>query len=469
NIPTPLAVIIMGLLYYFMFYFALAAVTIMFAGVIGEGWEGVSGFMSGDLFKWSAIALGAYTLIQIITNIISRRRRMTYVRAIRVQEEEARKIIAQRAYVKEQIVGEPPPIQKFGSRAFQYISLLGAKILTSYRAAIDKGRKIFQDIYDVMATPPPSFKIKLSSEYMKGRKRGRAEVARGVWIRRGKYVKHALPKEKPYDIAIAPTIRTAAPKQRMREKRSGVAINIDYDDIRVKVKETRMPLITIILLDLSESMVASIESVKAAIKGLQKGAYAKRDKVGLIVFKGRHAEVLQYPTTNMSAIIEKLIGVGVSDFTPLAAGLKKAREILLMEKAKIKESIPVMVVISDGIVNVPLENPISPENRKKFLNPAQADVLDLARLMVKDDIKTIIINTDHRSDEIYKRIYHRRDMQTIFYTPTALMMELAKVTRGKYYGLRVDRPIAEIVIEDVVSQMLTIPEKVMEPVGFFIE
>jgi len=469
NIPTPIALAIMLIMYYFVFYFAFAAITLMFAGVRGGGWEEIGELMSGELYKWAAMALGAYIILQAILNMSSRRKRMAYVKAIKAQEEEARKIISHRVLVKEQIVETPPPIQKFGSRAFQYISLLGAKILSNYRAAIDKGRKIFQSIQDIMITPQPMFKITLSSEYMKGRKKGRAEVSRGIWIRRGKYVKHALPKEKPYDIAIAPTIRSAAPKQKIRTKKPNVAINIHYDDIRVKVKETRMPLITMIVLDISESMISSIESVKAAIKGLQKGAHAKRDKIGLIVFKGRHAEVLQYPTTNVNAVIEKLVNIGVSDFTPLAIGLKKAREILMLEKSKMKESIPVIVVISDGIANVPLENPLSPENRSKYLNPAQADALDVARLIAKDGIKMIVINTDHRADEIYKRVYYRGDMQVVFYTPTALMMELARITNGKYYGLRADKPVAEIVIEDVVSQMLTIPEKVMEPIGFYIE
>jgi Mg-chelatase subunit ChlI/Mg-chelatase subunit ChlD len=470
NIPTPIAFLIMGIMYYLVFYFAFAAITLMFAGVRGGGWEEISEFMSTELFKLAAIAFAIYMAIQAIINMLLRRRgrAVMYAKAIRAQEEEARRIITHRIMVKEQIVEAPPPMQKFGSRAFQYIALLGAKIKANYKAAIDKGRKIFQNIYEIMTAPPPLFKITLSSEYMKGRRRGRAEVARGIWIRRGKYVKHALPKEKPYDIAIAPTIRVAAPKQKSRSG-GGLAIKIDYDDIRVKVKETRMPLITMIVLDISESMVSSIESVKAAIRGLQKGAHAKRDKVGLIVFKGRNAEVLQYPTTNINAVIEKLVNVGVSDFTPLAAGLKKAREILLMEKSKMKESIPVMVIISDGIANVALENPLSVEYRAKFLNPAQADALDMARKIAKDGIKTIVINTDHRSDEIYKRIYYRKDMQVIFYTPTALMMEIAKITGGKYYGLRADKPMAEIVIEDVVSQMPAIPERVMEPIGFILE
>jgi Mg-chelatase subunit ChlD/MoxR-like ATPase len=469
NIPTPIALLIMGVMYYLVFYFAFAAITLMFAGVRGGGWEEISEFMSTELIKLAAIAFAIYMAIQAILNMLLKRRgRLMYAKAIRAQEEEARRIITHRITVKEQIVESPPPMQKFGSRAFQYIALFGAKIKANYKAAIDRGRKIFQNIYEIMTVPPPLFRITLSSEYMKGRRRGRAEVARGIWIRRGKYVKHALPKEKPYDIAIAPTIRVAAPKQKSRSG-GDLAIKIDYDDIRVKVKETRMPLITMIVLDISESMVSSIESVKAAIRGLQKGAHAKRDKVGLIVFKGRNAEVLQYPTTNINAVIEKLVNVGVSDFTPLAAGLKKAREILLMEKSKMKESVPVMVIISDGIANVALENPLSMENRCKFLNPAQADALDMAKKIAKDGIKTIVINTDHRSDEIYKRIYYRKDMQVIFYTPTALMMEIAKITGGKYYGLRADKPMAEIVIEDVVSQMPVIPERVMEPIGFVIE
>jgi Mg-chelatase subunit ChlI/Mg-chelatase subunit ChlD len=469
NIPTPIALLIMGVMYYLVFYFAFAAITLMFAGVRGGGWEEISEFMSTELIKLAAIAFAIYMAIQAILNMLLKRRgRLMYAKAIRAQEEEARRIITHRITVKEQIVESPPPMQKFGSRAFQYIALFGAKIKANYKAAIDRGRKIFQNIYEIMTVPPPLFRITLSSEYMKGRRRGRAEVARGIWIRRGKYVKHALPKEKPYDIAIAPTIRVAAPKQKSRSG-GDLAIKIDYDDIRVKVKETRMPLITMIVLDISESMISSIESVKAAIRGLQKGAHAKRDKVGLIVFKGRNAEVLQYPTTNINAVIEKLVNVGVSDFTPLAAGLKKAREILLMEKSKMKESVPVMVIISDGIANVALENPLSMEYRARFLNPAQADALDMARKIAKDGIKTIVINTDHRSDEIYKRIYYRKDVQAVFYTPTALMMEMAKITGGKYYGLRADKPMAEIVIEDVVSQMPAIPERVMEPIGFVLE
>lgn len=468
NIPGPLFMLIMIVMYYLVFYFTFAAIALMFAGVIGEGWEKISEFMGGELIKWAFIALGAFLILQMLLNRFFRKR-VEYVRVVRVEEEEARKVISHRVMVKEQIIEGEPPIQKFGSRAFQYISLLGAKILSSYRATINKGRKIFHSIHEFMTTPPPMFRITLSSEYIKGRKKGRAEVSRGVWIRRGKYVKHALPKGKPYDIAIAPTIRSAAPRQKSRTKKSNLAINIDMEDIRVKVKETRMPLITMIVLDVSESMISSIDSIKAAIKGLQKGPHAKRDKVGLIVFKGKHAEILQHPVTNINAIIERMINIGVSDFTPLAAGLKKAREVLLIEKSKMKESIPVMVIISDGIANVPLENPISPVNRSRFLNPAQADALDIARLIAKDGIKTIVINTDHRPDEIFKRIYYRKDEKIVFYTPTALMMEIARITRGKYYGLRADRPVAEIVIEDVVSQMLTIPEQLAQPMGLYLE
>lgn len=462
TIPRKIGIILIIALYYLFFYFAFAAGSIAFSGFLNIPLETVISLMRKDLFLWAAVSL----LLFLILQGISRTRRGEIV-VIGVKEppiRESKHIKAHRLLIKEHIVAGQPKPQVFGKRAWQFISLFGATILQKYKAAIDKGRKLAENIFDLMLPPPGTFKLSLTPEHMRG-KRKRAEVVRGIWLRRGKYVKHAIPREKPWDIAIGPTLRAAAPYQKMR-KPSKVAIKVEPRDIRVKMREYRQPLCIVILLDMSESMIVSLENVKNAIRGLHKGAFRHRDKVGLIVFKGQTAEILQQPTTNLKAVTEKLLKVGASDFTPLAAGMLKAYEILRLEKLKSKEIIPVLVIISDGIANVPLEQPLSYENRKKFLNPAQADVIDVAKRIAKAKIRTIIINTDHRSDEIFKRIYYGADRTTFSYTPTALLMEVAKITKGKYYGLSVDKPGETIVIPEVIAEIaeLAVPS-VEQPLG----
>ncbi|RLE55176.1 MAG: hypothetical protein DRJ26_01100 [Candidatus Methanomethylicota archaeon] len=460
-LPRLLSILIIFGLYYLLFYFAFAAGSIVISGIMELPWEETVRIMQKDLLLWSAIALLIFTLLQGLSNI--RRGKIPYIEIREPPVREYSKIKAHRLLIKEHIVEGPPKKQIFGKRVWQFISLFGAKILKAYTSAIEKGRKIAESMFDLMAQPQSTFKISLTPEHMRG-KRDRAEVVRGIWLKKGKYVKHAMPREKPWDIALAPTLRAAAPYQKLR-KPSELAIKIDISDLRVKVREYRAPLCIVILLDMSESMITSLENVKNAIRGLHKGAYRHRDRVGLVVFKGTSAKVVQQPTTNLRAVVKKLLEVGASDFTPLAAGMLKAYEVLKLEKLRNKEIIPVLVIISDGIANVPLDKPLSPELRRKFLNPAQADVIDVARRIAKDKIRTIIINTDHRPDEIYKKIYHGAYRTAYSYTPTALLMEIARITRGKYYGLRADMPGETIVIPEVISEITEAPTRLEDIFG----
>jgi len=49
---------------------------------------------------------------------------------------------------------------------------------------------------------------------------------------------------------MAPTLRTAAPYQSIRKKES-LALRVLHEDLRVKVRETKAPLLVILLLDMS--------------------------------------------------------------------------------------------------------------------------------------------------------------------------------------------------------------------------
>ena len=75
------------------------------------------------------------------------------------------------------------------------------------------------------------------------------------------------------------------------------------------------------------------------------------------------------------------------------------------------------------------------KGRKIYGHPAQADAMDLARMLANAHIRTVIINTDHREEEKLPLVWGKR----IDLKPTAFLIELARVTKGRYYGLETIR------------------------------
>ena len=249
---------------------------------------------------------------------------------------------------------------------------------------------------------------------------------------RGRYAWYQTPKGRPRDIALVPTLRAAALHQ--PERRGRTRIVIKPEDMRVKIREYRAPFFIMLLVDMSMSMIESVGNIIQAIYSLHKQVYRRRDKVGLIVFKGSKAFTIQHPTTNLDLVVEKLRRVGASDFTPLAAGLYQAWKALKQEKLRNRDAVPNLVVVSDGIANVPLNVPLSPLTRRRYSSEAQADSFDVARLIAKEKFKVYIINTNHSEEEAeaFPRVEEGWRLRL---TPTQFLIELARLTGGYYQGL----------------------------------
>ena len=107
----------------------------------------------------------------------------------------------------------------------------------------------------------------------------------------GRYVRPTLVKPGIPDLAIDATLRAAAPYQGLRE-RGNLALAIREPDLRYKVREKRIGRNILFVVDASGSMGADERMIetKAAILSLLIDAYQKRERVGLIVFRGREAE-----------------------------------------------------------------------------------------------------------------------------------------------------------------------------------
>lgn len=173
------------------------------------------------------------------------------------------------------------------------------------------------------------------------RSRARTEHGRTTGARRPQ---GALTK-----LHLAATVRAAAPHQRARG-RSGRGLVMRRDDLRQAVREGREGNLVLFVVDASGSMAARqrMTAVKGAVLSLLMDAYQRRDKVGLITFRGKDAEVVLPPTSSVDAAAARLEMLPTGGRTPVAAGLLKAHDVLRVERLRDPSRRPLLVVVTDG-------------------------------------------------------------------------------------------------------------------------
>ena len=102
--------------------------------------------------------------------------------------------------------------------------------------------------------------------------------------------------------------------------------------------------------DASGSMAARkrMTQDKTAILSLLLDAYRRRDKVGLITFRGMAAEVALPPTHSVDIAAARLDELPAGGRTPLAEGLLEAARVILRERVRDPRLRPLLVVVTDG-------------------------------------------------------------------------------------------------------------------------
>jgi magnesium chelatase subunit D len=102
--------------------------------------------------------------------------------------------------------------------------------------------------------------------------------------------------------------------------------------------------------DASGSMAARqrMRAVKGAVLSLLLDAYQRRDKVGLVTFRGAGAEVALPPTSSVEAAARPLSGLATGGRTPLAAGLARSARLLAAERLRDPRRRALLVVVTDG-------------------------------------------------------------------------------------------------------------------------
>jgi magnesium chelatase subunit D len=155
--------------------------------------------------------------------------------------------------------------------------------------------------------------------------------------------------ERPRDVALAATVRAAAPHQRARG-REGPGIEVRTRDLRQNVREGREGNLILFLVDASGSMAARkrMSAVKGAVLSLLNDAYQRRDKVAMISFRGERARILLPPTSSVGLATSRLEDLPTGGRTPLAAGIEKAAEVLKREGLRDRERRPLLILLTDG-------------------------------------------------------------------------------------------------------------------------
>ncbi|TXS45575.1 putative cobaltochelatase [Streptomyces sp. uw30] len=173
------------------------------------------------------------------------------------------------------------------------------------------------------------------------RSRARTEHGRTTGARRPR---GALTK-----LHLAATVQAAAPHQRARG-RSGRGLVVRRDDLRQAVREGREGNLVLFVVDASGSMAARqrMSAVKGAVLSLLLDAYQRRDKVGLVTFRGSAADVALPPTSSVDTAAARLESLPTGGRTPLAAGLLKAHEVLRVERLRDPARRALVVLVTDG-------------------------------------------------------------------------------------------------------------------------
>jgi magnesium chelatase subunit D len=202
--------------------------------------------------------------------------------------------------------------------------------------------------------------------------------------RTGRYVRPTLTRPAAPDLALDATLRAAAPYQGLREK-GNLALAITDPDLRYKVRERRIGRHILLVVDASGSMGADqrLAETKAAILSLLLDAYQKRERVGLIVFRGEEAK-LALPFTNSIQTAQKYLQhLPTGGKTPLPHALHLAYDLIKKEKAKCPQDAFLLVLITDGKANISLGH-----------RPPVTEAKELAAQIKSLGVNALILDTE---------------------------------------------------------------------------
>lgn len=187
------------------------------------------------------------------------------------------------------------------------------------------------------------------------------------------------------DLHLPATVLAAAPHQAGRGRR-GPGLLVRRGDLRRAEREGREGNLVLFVVDASGSMAARrrMTAVSGAVLGLLRDAYQRRDKVGLVTFRAREAELALPPTSSVPTAQQRLSRLRTGGRTPLAGGLLKARAVLDAERRRDPRRRPLVVLLTDGRATVPARDGGDPI----------VDSRRAAGLLAADGVHTVVVDCE---------------------------------------------------------------------------
>jgi magnesium chelatase subunit D len=163
-----------------------------------------------------------------------------------------------------------------------------------------------------------------------------------AFARRGRVVGSRLPHGK---LAGAPHLPATLRAALHRGARS-----VEPRDLRESVHVGREANLVLFVVDASGSMAARkrMTIVKTAVLSLLRDAYQRRDRIGMITFRGHEAEQVLPPTSSHEVGVLRLASLRTGGRTPLAAGLRRAAATIATERRRDPRRRPLLIVVTDG-------------------------------------------------------------------------------------------------------------------------
>lgn len=187
-------------------------------------------------------------------------------------------------------------------------------------------------------------------------------------------------------VAIGATIGAAS----RRAGQSGAAdgadvpvLAVEPDDLHVRRREPALGRCILFVVDASGSMAAQgrMALAKGAVGQLLREIYGRRERVGLIAFRGGGAELLLPPTGSAELAETRLNALPTGGRTPLAHGLRLAREVF--DRPEQRGGAALLVVISDGRANVSIAT-----------GDPLADAHEQARFLRADGVQALVLDSE---------------------------------------------------------------------------
>jgi len=197
---------------------------------------------------------------------------------------------------------------------------------------------------------------------------------------------------------LVATLRAAAPWQKARaaQRPDHHGLHIRPADIHLRRYEQKSDRLLIFVVDASGSAAMTrLAEAKGAVELMLAAAYARRDHVALVGFRGVGAEVLLAPTRSLVRTKRQLAALPGGGATPLATGLRMALD--LARGARQRGMTPTLAVLTDGRANIALDG--APDRAR-----AAQDAADMGRAVAASGTDALVVDMGNRPEPALKAL-----------------------------------------------------------------